>query len=362
MLTMDLSNDTLKRYTSPYTDWHSDFIAAMESMVTFGGDQDQLLTTLYNVVLPFVKHEYTVYDSLLPAIHCFGQLVDHRPELVEPVTSFLCYVFQEPIRDSNMLLVDPVQCRYLAPDLMAMTVEEAALFESAKAFYASRRSLLSNLGFRAYYDTILLDHLDDGPPSDDADERAPVTWLLATAIRRFKHREPFIVDAGVRVNSKEFFDLCEALQGRHADQRVLLGALENDTMVMSLPWAAGRLGAIAGLTMFMAAKDGSSSARILAQLIESCARLKQARADANIDMLMTDQLLLEDLSVVLFREHLKAKMPLTLSDLNAAQRVFLDLLKRVYRGHTYSLLYAGVAPEGTNVEDFGLTSSVYEIE
>jgi len=355
---MKLKLTDLEIYSSPFGVWHDEFFSTMEDLVSFSGSQDDLLLLLFNRVLPFVKHQYVLYDSLVPAMECMAELLDRQPEDAESVMSFLTYVFQEQIRETNYVLVDPVQYRYLEPTLMAPTAFELSLFASMKQFYEMCRRRVQNVSLRDYFDVTLLDRFEGEAVLSDDDSR--VSRLLAGAMMRFKHGKPFIQETGVNMDGDEYEDLGSALQGRDFSDQSLYRLLENDTLVDHIPWAGGRLGVIAGLTLFFAASREDARVQVLERLVHVCAGLKQGREEDEVDRLMTDQFLLEDLSVALFRKQLSAKHALDTGDLDDVQRSFLTLLQKVYRGHTYALLYAGLLPDGADINEIGLCSSIYD--
>jgi hypothetical protein len=358
---MKLKPSDLHALSSPFTNWHADFLAAMEELVGFQAEPDDLLIQLFNEVLPFVKHQYTLYDSIAAVVGCLSELVERRQDCFEPAVVFLSFLLQEPIRERRLLLVDPVQYRYLRPAQTAITTREAEHFATVKAFYSTYRHFLPNASFRIYNDLTLLDQLH--PVSVQADDSDRVTWLLADALERYRLGEAFIKDRYLGVQDPRLRDLAAALQGRSFDEQPLYQALEDD-VAAAIPWASGRLGAVSGLVLFIAdaAQNEARAAQALQSLIELCAALKANRAVDDDDQLTTDQFLLEDLSVYLFREHLSSRQALTPDKLGPQQRLFVDLLGEVYRGHTYTLLYAGVAPRfGTVDDDVGLTSSIYDL-
>ncbi len=357
---MRLKPSDLDTCSSPFRVWQPDFLAAMRDMVGFSGTDENLLSLLFNDVLPFVKHQYTLYDCLAPAMTCMEELLERAPFHTASIVSFLGFLFQEPIRDATFIFVDPVQYRHLQPGLSAMTPLESALFASVKALYGRRRPGLTGTTLRDYFDVTLLDRIEETAPtgSNDADQ---LSRLLATAVTRYKLGMPLISESGITIAEPRFKDLGAALQGRAFERRALYRLLEDDTVVDDVPWAGGRLGVIAGIVLFLSTTPTEPArAEVLEQLVETCAELKKHRSGDEEDAgIATDEFLLEDLSVVLFRDHLGATSAVPMDAMHEDQRRFLALLLHIYRGHTFSLLNAGIAPEGVDAAKLGLESSIY---
>lgn len=364
---MNLSLADLKAYSSPFADWQAEFLVTMEELSDFSGDTDELLALLFNQVLPFVKHQYTLYDTLKPVLQILSGLTGRRSDCLEASMDFLSIVFQEPIRDSVQLLVEPIQYRYLQAEQTATTSTESSLFEEAKEFYKLRRSSMTSKSLLVYHDLTLLNRLEPlptatvEPMTGYPDDRMQLTWLLADALYRYRGQGVFIPDSGVLITASQDRHIAAALQAKPFDEQALYQALRHEEMA-SIPWAGGRLGAIAGLTLFMASQQQSPQAasRTLQTLIECCSELKRSRSNSEDSPVTTDQFLLEDLSVALFRQHLRAVEPLNERTLDNQQRLFLQLLRQVYRGHTYTLLHAGVLPAGASSNEVGLDSSIYD--
>lgn len=359
---MNLTISDLEACSSPFEDWQAEFLSLMQDLSDFSGSEDELLVFLFNDVLPFVKHQYTLYDTLIPLLSVLEELLDRRPDSIGATMDFLAFLFQEPIRESMLMLVEPVQYRYLRPQDTAITAQESHLFNAAKRFYESRRMLLTDHSLLIYHDLTLLDSLHSFPAAANDRPEARLSSVLAAALKRYRQQGPFIQEQGVELSGAEYSDLCAALQGRSFDEDRLYQAV-HDEATATIPWAGGRLGTIAGLTLFMAssARGSQATLRTLQALVEHCAVLKQSRTDADDGPATTDQFLLEDLSVALFRKHLAATKPLLLNQLKDEQRLFIELLQQVYQGHTYALLYAGILPPNAGADLIGLQTSIYDL-
>ena len=69
--------------------------------------------------------------------------------------------------------------------------------------------------------------------------------------------------------------------------------------------------------------------------------------------------MLEDLSSVLFQEHLGKGRLLDPQKLTEIQSYFYNLLSKEYRTHTYTLLYAGIVPNGMTIEEANNINDIY---
>ena len=86
--------------------------------------------------------------------------------------------------------------------------------------------------------------------------------------------------------------------------------------------------------------------------------IKKLNIDEEIDF-PPHRFMLEDLSSVLFQEHLGRGILIDKKDLTEIQLYFYNLLSKEYRTHTYTLLYAGIIPNGMSIEDVNNIDDIY---
>ena len=86
--------------------------------------------------------------------------------------------------------------------------------------------------------------------------------------------------------------------------------------------------------------------------------IKRIDIDEEIDF-PPHRFMLEDLSSVLFQEHLGKGIFIDEKDLTEIQLYFYNLLSKEYRTHTYTLLYAGIIPNGISIEDVNNIDDIY---
>ena len=86
--------------------------------------------------------------------------------------------------------------------------------------------------------------------------------------------------------------------------------------------------------------------------------IKKLNIDEEIDF-PPHRFMLEDLSSVLFQEHLGRGIFIDKNDLTEIQLYFYNLLSKEYRTHTYTLLYAGIIPNGMLIEDVNNIDDIY---
>lgn len=172
-------------------------------------------------------------------------------------------------------------------------------------------------------------------------------------------------DLGLRVPSMPYSDVIAAVQGQQFSSTALLDALDafcSDDSDESL-WAGGRTGVVSGVILFMSSlrSDCRQQVELLARLVDCCVQLKAEHLRSGIDMVSSDQFLLEDVSAILFRSRLGAWEPAVVAELSDLQKHFVRLLKDVYRGHTYALLSAGVAPGDASIAEINALVDIYDL-
>lgn len=359
---MTLTVDDLRGYSSPYDDWQAGFIEATRKIESFDGDADEFTMLLLEELWQYVTHQLTLFDCLLPALPSFTALLIRRPDLAGTAMWFLGYLLRWPIRQQTLLLVEPVTYSYLQPKEMQPTHTDIVLFDACKAFYTQHRPLLNGSASQPHFDVLFLGELPDSRPKPLGSDTVGLSWLLAGAIQRFKRGESLVLDEGVELESPECRALAAGVQGRSTEDERLFALLLDDVEVEWSPWAGGRLGAIAGLLLVAKSPAGTPQrTRAITSVVECCTVLKQRHADDERDVMWTDHYLLEDVSSLLFRNHLGASEPLELRCLDVDQRAFVDALWSTYAGHTYTLLYAGLAPPGSSPKSIPMMPLLYNL-
>ncbi len=353
--------ETLGKYSSCYEDWREQFMSASDELARFSGDSEEFFMLLLEKLLPLVKHQYTLYSSILPALECLSEIVEKDNRYLEDTVHFFEHVFQSMIRDKNLILVEPRSYEYLAPHLIRATQDEEALFGALQEFYTKHRPLIVDAGFTARYDVLLLNTIENTVPQF-GDNLAVLKWLLANSLARFKSEEDFISDQNISPIGMEFEDVVFAIQGRKFSENVLLELLANDVSA-NISWAGGRMGAVSGLLLFLDSQTRSAALqkKVLCDIVERCIPLKKKYLEEGLDLVSTDQFLLEDISTLLFLEYRGATEKVSISSLNDRQKTFLDLMKNIYRGHTYSLLYAGIGPGKMKPVDISQIPNIYAV-
>lgn len=86
--------------------------------------------------------------------------------------------------------------------------------------------------------------------------------------------------------------------------------------------------------------------------------IRDMNIDEDIDF-PPHKFMLEDLSSVLFQEHLGKGRLLDPQKLTGIQSYFYNLLSKEYRTHTYTLLYAGIVPNGMSIEEANNINDIY---
>jgi hypothetical protein len=354
---MAMSEHDLHKYSSPYPNWENEFASTLQEIEEFSGAQGELSLFLIEHILPYVEHQYTLYDCMLPAIDSISVLTSRNGTHLGDAMFFLQYVFRCHIRDSNQILVLPVPYSFLDSDVALISVGEQKLFDRAISYYTQFRGVERDIELRSYFDCVFLDRLDVQPDH----EKTGLDTAVAIAMSRYKRGGSFCGEVG-RIGPSQYDEIIVAIQGRTFPESELFALLESD-ISDECCWANGSIGVIAGVVLLFSSLQGDERQQraTLTKIVDACAQLKRLRSDDESDRVFSDQFLLEDIGSVLFRERLRATTPVDRHELTPLQRHYLSLLRTVYCGHTYSLLCAGVLPDDYLSSDISAIADIYSI-
>lgn len=105
-------------------------------------------------------------------------------------------------------------------------------------------------------------------------------------------------------------------------------------------------------------KDVSYQEYSIKQIMNGYDTIRKMNLDEEFDF-PPHRFMLEDLSSILFQEHLGKGILIDKRDLTEVQLYFYNLLSKEYRTHTYALLYAGIMPNGMSIEDLNSIDDIY---
>ncbi len=351
-----LSSDDLKKYSGPYKEWRDEFTWNLNGVSEFTGEPEELSLFLLDSILPFVRHQDSVYTSIVLLLKVFSDICERSARYTDEVLYFMGYVFRDYIRDNVGILVEPYDYRYLSPSIKKISSDELSLFESFVSFYESVRDGGVSRNSRIYFDCVLLKSIPENPflPKElPGDEGNLLTSFLAGLVASHNRwGSAWSID-----ESRRYFDELTRSSDGLTDLERLPTVITEDDYVPT-PWASGRSGAIGSAAHLLLA-EGTHQIDVLEKVLPKCLELKAARGGDEVDLAYVDRFILEDVSSILFSKALGATVPFDMARLSREQRFFLDFLSNEYRGHTYTLLYAGILPQGVAPEEVDAIRGVY---
>ncbi len=351
-----LSSDDLKKYAGPYKEWRGEFSQNLNSVSEFSGEPEELSLFLLDSVLPFVRHQDSVYSSIVPLLKVLSDICARSARYTDEVLYFMGYVFRDYIRDNVGILVEPYNYRYLSLSIKKISSDDFSLFEYFVRFYEGVRYGCVSRNCRIYFDCVLLKSIPENPflsTGQPGDEGNRLTSFLAGLVASHNRwGSAWSID-----ESRRYFDELARSSGGLTDIERLPTVITEDDYVPT-PWASGSNGAIGSAAHLLLA-EGTHQIDVLEKVLPKCLELKAARGGDEVDLAYVDRFILEDVSSILFSKNLGATLPFDMAGLNREQRFFLDFLSNEYRGHTYTLLYAGILPQGVAPEEVDAIRDVY---
>ena len=330
-------NINWQHYQAPYKEAIEEIPHQLQYLFSTEDPAEDIESFLYNELAPNIKHQYKIYN------------------IIEPVIE---------VMEFNILQkgkIPPIEYQVAAPKLSLQCFDEFKFYKRFQSFV--KRVFSDNIDTEIPEVIFYKSVLDNSQKTfetlmHNANLQNIGASLFACGLMSFKNpnlkihnlnitQQNRITNLGLCINRMEF------------DERLAINSLSTPTR-HSFVWGNGYECVLATSSMMIDSlhKDLRSQKNTIDNIMNGYDTIKKINIDEEIDF-PPHRFMLEDLSSVLFKEHLGRGILIDKNDLTEIQLYFYNLLSKEYRTHTYTLLYAGIIPNGMSIEDVNNIDDIY---
>lgn len=323
---------------------------------------------IYNKLAPMAKHQGEVYNVIEAILDYLQYYLDSKTtNNIHYVLVFLEYIFEECIREDIRLLVTPVRYNY-SPDGYFSNVNLRNWYAMYKKFYLKhingkmssdklRSEFLGNTLFlsfnqaKNYFYDIL-----------ESSKTSPIECLdaiISLQLLAIKHSTKINLEWVQQSNILGHEELAKALCGIDFSVEKVCELIKTPNNSESI-WGTGYKSLIAAFSLLVSCRFSTIKRQkeIIKLILECYQSLKEESENEHEFEFPEHFFLLEDLTSFFFRE-MMGNWKSKILHFNEPQRFCLDLLMKKYKVHTYSLLFAGILPEGVNETEINNIQDIY---
>lgn len=358
-----------EHFNCPNMEDRAEIQTILEQLVEEQDDENEFLTILYNDLLPKIKHQYRIYDVVIPTMDWFEKLLIKHPDFPRSIDilDFLGHVFSEYIRELTGILTTPSTYDYASKNLIDFDPVENSYFIYFKKFYLSlfsqslpkketRSLILYDLcfteDFLEKYSTALIKIHDP-----------IVLFDISIAIGAYKYLHPqyknFPVDFKINEKTKNK-DLILAINGQKFDDTKLKSIIRKNDTIESI-WGHGFL-TVTGADSLLIYGQNDSTDKLFETIDFICETyniISKHETDNEFDF-PCHKFLMEDASSILFKDYMGTQKKLKINELTPPQKYFFEKLSKKLKIHTNSMLRAGLLPAGANKKDLLKINDIHE--
>ena len=313
---------------------------------------------------PNIKHQlktYNVIEPVIEVIEC-NILQGGKTQYKNEILNFLGYMFQEFIRDENSILVQPIEYQIAAPKLSSQYSDEFKFYKRFQSFV--KRVFADNLEAQTPEVVFYKSALDDSQKTfetlmHNANLQNIRESLFACGLMSFKNSTLKIRELNITTQQDSITNLGLCINRLEFDKELAITSLSTPKQ-HSFVWGNGYECVLATSALMIDSlhKDVSYQEYSIKQIMNGYDTIRKMNLDEEFDF-PPHRFMLEDLSSILFQEHLGKGILIDKRDLTEVQLYFYNLLSKEYRTHTYALLYAGIMPNGMSIEDLNSIDDIY---
>lgn len=319
---------------------------------------------LYNELAPNIKHQFKIYDIIEPVIEVieFNILQKGKHQYKNEILNFLGYIFQEFIRDENSILVQPIEYQIAAQKMSLQYSNEFKFYKRFQFFVKNvftdnietqtpevifYKSALNNN--QKTFETLI--HL--------ANLQNIREILFACGLMSFKNPNLKIHDLNITTQQDGITNLGLCINGMEFDKELAITSLSTPKQ-QSFVWGNGYECVLATSAMMIDSlhKNARYQKNTINDIMNGYDTIRKINIDEDFNF-PPHKFMLEDLSSILFHEYLGKGMLIDKKMLTETQLYFYNLITEEFRTHTYSLLYAGIMPEGMSIESANNIDDIY---
>ncbi len=356
-------NINWRYYQAPYKNAIEEIPNQLYYLFSTEDSSEEIEYFLYNELAPNIKHQYKIYNIIEPVIEVmeFYILQEGKNQYKIEILNFLGYIFQEYIRDENFILVSPIEYQLAAPKLSLQFPDEFRFYKRFQLFV--KRVFSDSIELQipevVFYQSILSDNQKSFETLIcNISLQNMRESLFAYGLMSFKNPQLKIHSLNItQQDSITNLGLC--INGMNFDRRLAINSLSIPTQ-HSFVWGNGYECVLATSSTMINSlhKELKCQEGTINNIMVGYETIKKMNIDEEINF-PPHQCMLEDLSSILFKEYLGKGMLIDVKKLNRIQLYFYNLLSKEYHTHTYTLLYAGILPDGFSIEDVNNIDDIY---
>ncbi len=327
---------------------------------------------LYNELAPNIKHQYKIYEVVDPVMNAIGDFLTEHPRarLKLLYLDFLEYIFSDHIRDSTKILVTPIAYSLASTPVSKCSKKELESFTKCKELYFTHYSEgfpIERKGSKYFYDCIfdtskntsekMIGLLDNKQLKGGAINEI----LIGIGYLNYKlNMEDKLQFNPNKYGVNEYVDVALAMNMLPFDEDSLLSLVQSNLSI-NLSWGNGYIAVVSAVALLIGnLRNGfQKQMAIISSLLSAYKKLKDScRAEDEIDFPVYNYLL-EDIASIVYRQFLGKEKVITTKELNPVQKNFFEKVSQECRTHTYSMLYAGLAPVGVALDQVDKIFDIY---
>ena len=357
-------NINWQHYQAPNKEAIEEIPSQLDYLFSAEDSSEDIEYFLYNDLAPNIKHQlktYNVIEPVIEVIEC-NILQGGKTQYKNEILNFLGYMFQEFIRDENSILVQPIEYQIAAPKLSSQYSDEFKFYKRFQSFV--KRVFADNLEAQTPEVIFYKSALDDSQKTfktlmHNANLQNIRESLFACGLMSFKNPNLEIRELNITTQQDSITNLGLCINRLEFDKELAITSLSTPKQ-HSFVWGNGYECVLATSALMMDSlyKDVSYQEYSIKQIMNGYDTIRKMNLDEEFDF-PPHRFMLEDLSSILFQEHLGKGILIDKRDLTKVQLYFYNLLSKEYRTHTYALLYAGIMPNGMSIEDLNSIDDIY---
>ena len=360
------------KYNGPYKTSKDEVIKVLELLNNFGtSNNDELDNILYNDLASNVKHQGTIYNLIYPVLDFFYLISGEKDNQIKyKMLDFFDYIFIEYYRAVTSILTEPVRFSLASNNLMDKKINpEVYAFERFKCIYEANFKHDINSKIDVYYKTIfsscdLIETINRDAKLYKNQENVVFNRIslgLAGFILNVKSKS--IINEMGTIDSP-FLNIANAINKYPFDEKELIHSFNSDAFT-DLIWGRGSI-AILSIDSYLIANYDNEN-KIISSLDDIWSTYYKWKDIYEEDEIMYDldfplyKYLLEDVTSIIFKNLLGCGKICDYNQLTSLQKKVYDILNYDLKVHTYSMLYAGIKPQGVEYNSNISVRDLYEL-
>lgn len=350
-------------YQAPYKDAIEEIPNQLHYLFSTEDSSEEIEYFLYNELAPNIKHQYKIYSIIEPVIEVMEFNILHKGKIQyrTEILNFLGYIFQEYIRDENHILVYPIEYQAVAPKLSLQYPDEFRLYKRFQLFV--NRIFSDNIELQIPDAIFYKSTLNDNKKTFESlmyniNAQNIGVSLFACGLMSFKNPQLNIHNLDI-VQQDNITNLGLCINRMKFDEELAINSLSTPTQ-HSFIWGNGYECVLATSSTMINSlcKDLKCQEKTINNIMDGYDAIKKTNIDEEVDF-PPQKFMLEDLSGILFKEYLGKGILINVQQLDKIQLYFYNLLSKEFHTHTYTLLYAGILPNGISIEDVNNIEDIY---